>query len=49
MVVDEHAGQSQDGLIACREMSEHCTCEVAAPMTPDHTAFQVRSSGYGRA
>ena len=49
MLVDEHAGLSQDGLVACWEMPEYPKCEVKTLMTTDQTAFQLLSYVCGRA
>ena len=53
VVNGRHTGQSQEGLVACRVLQCHhlalSKCEVMTLMTPDRTAFPVRSSGWRRA
>ena len=42
------AGQSLGVGRMSGDAGEHTECSVNTPMTPDHTAFHVRRSGYGR-
>ena len=45
VVDDMLVGQSQGGLVACRDMLEHFRSEGDTLMSQDHTAIQERSSG----
>ena len=47
LAAGKHAGQSQEGLIACREMSEHFRSAKRDTDDTRQTALQVRSSGQG--
>ena len=47
--VGMHARQSQEELVAFWELPEHFPRANDTMMTPDHTAFQVRSAGWGGA